>query len=143
MPKWDAVTFVKHAKEQCPAHVVNVLEDLVQFTLREADVSGWGRGEETGMITYKVRSDEGILPLFNLTTDGQVKFYINYLRNKEVAKEILRDYRLKIESTFLLDLEQDVYPHDVNHPVDDLFHTQNQVEKFKNAIQGVTARLHQ
>ena len=47
MPKWDAVTFVKHAKDQCPAHVVNVLEDLVQFTLKEADVSGWGRGEET------------------------------------------------------------------------------------------------
>ncbi len=143
MPKWDPISFVKHAKQQCPAHVVNVLEDLVQFTVKEADVANWGRGEETGLITFKVRSDEGMLPLFNLNTDGYVKFYINYLREKDVAKEILRDYRLKIESTFLLDLGEDVYPHDVNHPVDDLFHTQNQVEKFKHAILGVTARLHQ
>ena len=143
MPKWDPVTFVKHAKDQCPAHVVNVLEDLVRFIVREADVTAWGRGEETGMITYKARSDEGLLPLFNLTTDGYVKFYINYLREKNIAHEILRDYQLKVESTFLLDLGEEVYSHDVNHPLDDLFHTQNQVEKFKHAIQGVSARLHQ
>ena len=143
MPKWDAVTFVKQAKDQCPAHVVNVLEDLVRFIVREADVTGWGRGEETGMITYKARSDEGLVPLFNLTTDGYMKFYINYLRQKNVAHEILRDYQLKVESTFLLDLGEEVYSHDLNHPLDDLFHTQNQVEKFKRAIQGVSARLHQ
>ncbi|MCK4577388.1 MAG: hypothetical protein KAU50_01280 [Candidatus Marinimicrobia bacterium] len=119
------------------------MEDLVQFTIAESDLVAWGRGDETGMITYKARSDEGPLPLFNITTDGQIKFYINYLREKGVAKEILRDYQLKIESTFLLDLDVEVYPHDVGHQVDDLFHTQNQVDKFKHAIQGVTARLHQ
>ncbi len=143
MAKWDTKTFIQYSKSQCPAHVVNVMEDLVQFTIAESDLVAWGRGDETGMITYKARSDEGPLPLFNITTDGQIKFYINYLREKGVAKEILRDYQLKIESTFLLDLDVEVYPHDVGHQVDDLFHTQNQVDKFKHAIQGVTARLHQ
>ena len=143
MAKWDPVTFIQSAKAQCPPHVVNVLEELVKFTSEEADVVSWGRGDDTGMVTYKARSDAGLLPIFNLTTDGQVKFYINYLREKQVAKEIIRDYQLKMESTFLLELDTDVNPHDVGRPVDDLFHTHNQIEKFKHAIQGVTARLHQ
>ena len=143
MAKWKPETFILFAKAQCPAHVVNVLEDLVNFTTREADVVSWGRGDETGMVTFKVRSDHGILPLFNLNTEGQIKLFVNYLREKQVAREILRDYQLRMESTFLLELDPDLYPHDVFHPVDDLFHTQNQVEKFKHAILGVTARLHQ
>jgi hypothetical protein len=143
MAKWDPLTFVQFAKEQCPAHVVNVLEDLVKFTLQASDAVSWGRGDETGMVTFKARSDEGLLPLFNLTTDGHVKLFVNYLREKQVGREILRDYQLKMESTFLLELDPEIYPHDVLHPVDDLFHTQNQVQKFKNAILGVTARLHQ
>ncbi len=143
MAKWDQATFIKFAKGKCPAHVVNVLEDLLKFTSETADSLTWGRGDETGMMTFKAKSDEGLLPLFNLTTDGQIKFYINHLREKGVAKEIIRDYQLKIESTFLLDLSEDFYPHDVGHQVDDLFHTQNQIEKFKHAIKGATARLHQ
>lgn len=143
MAKWDPEAFSQFAKAQCPAHVVNVLEDLVNFTTRSADLVGWGRGDETGMVTFRARSDEGVLPLFSLTTDGQIKLFTNCLRDKQVAREILRDYQLKMESTFLLDLDPEIYPHDVYHPVDDLFHTQNQVEKFKNAILGVTARLHQ
>ncbi|UCD39110.1 MAG: hypothetical protein JSW54_06420 [Fidelibacterota bacterium] len=143
MAKWDPITFIQFAKDQCPAHVVNVLEDLVNFAIGEADAVNWGRGDETGMVTFKARSDEGVLPLFNLTTDGHIKLFVNYLREKQVAREILRDYQLKMESTFLLDLDPEIYPLDVLHPVDDLFHTQNQIEKFKNAILGVTARLHQ
>ncbi len=143
MAKWDPTTFLQFAKAQCPVHVVKVLEDLVAFSQKEADLVAWGRGRETGMLTYRARSDEGVLPLFNITTDGQIKFFINHLRNKGVAREIIRDYQLKVESTFLLDLSPEVYPQDVFHPVDDLFHTQNQVEKFKNSILGVTARLHQ
>lgn len=143
MTKWNPDTFIQFAKAQCPTHVVSVLEDLVKFTNAESDIVSWGRGEETGMVTFKVRSDDGPLPLFSLTTDGQIKLFVNYLREKQVAREILRDYQLKMESTFLLELDPDVYPHDVFHPVDDLFHTQNQIQKFKNAILGVTARLHQ
>jgi len=143
MGKWNPTTFIQFAKAQCPAHVVNVLEDLVHFTVREADMVAWGRGEETGMITFRARSDEGVLPLYSVTTDGQIKLCNNYLREKQIAREILRDYQLKMESTFLLELDPEIYPHDVFHPVDDLFHTQSQIEKFKNAILGVTARLHQ
>jgi len=143
MAKWNPETFNQYTKAQCPAHVVNVLEDLVKFVIQGADIISWGRGDETGMVTFKARSDEGDLPLFSLTTDGQIKLFTNYLREKQVAREILRDYQLKMESTFLLDLNPEIYPADVYHPVDDLFHTQNQVEKFKNAIQGVSARLHQ
>ncbi len=143
MAKWNPQTFHEFTKAQCPTHVVNVLEDLVKFTVDNADLVSWGRGDETGMVTFKARSDYGLLPLFSITTDGHVKLFTNYLREKQVAREILRDYQLKMESTFLLDLDPEIYSHDVQHPVDDLFHTQNQVEKFKHAILGVTARLHQ
>ena len=143
MAKWDPPTFIQYAKAQCPAHVVNVMEELVNYAVDESDKVSWGRGEETGMVTFKARYDEGRLPLFSVTTDGQIKLYVNYLREKQIVREILRDYQLKMESTFLLELDEDIYPHDVFHPVDDLFHTQSQVDKFKHAINGVTARLHQ
>ena len=143
MAKWNRAAFIEHAKSRCPAHVINVMEDLIGFIEDEADTTGWGRGEERGMISFKARSDEGLLPLFYLTTDGQMKFHVNYLRNKNTPKEILRDYQLRLESTFLLELSSEHYPQDVFFSIDDLFHTQNQVDKFKHAIRGVKARFHQ
>ena len=143
MAKWNKQTFMNAAREACPAYVVQVLSELVAFCMEQSDAVAWGRGEETGMITFRARSDEGMMPLFHLTTDGQIRFQINTLREKAIPAEILRDYQLKLESTFLLDMDEDSYPTDIQHPVDDLFHTHNQVEKFMHAIRGVTARLHQ
>ena len=95
-------------------------------------------------MTYKCNSDDyGIVPLFLLTTNGQIKFQLNYLRNKVKKKEIIRDYQLKLESNFMLDFDEEFYPSDVYHDVSELFVMKADIDKFKHTIKGISDRLYQ
>ena len=95
-------------------------------------------------MTFKCKSiDYGTLSLFNLTSNGQIKFPLNALRSKIIKKEIVRDYQLKLESNFMMYFDEDVYPSDVFYSIDELFVMQVEVQKFILTIQGVAARLHQ
>ncbi|MBC8479449.1 MAG: hypothetical protein H8D46_03205 [FCB group bacterium] len=144
MAKWNKGTFIDCLKENCQPHVVNVVMELIKYSETDADVLAWGRGEGHGTMTYKVRSDDwGIVPIFHVTTDGKIKFLLNYMRSKVRKKEILRDYTLKLESNFMMDFEEDVYPSDIYFQIEELFHTHYEVDKFKRTVTGIQARLHQ
>ena len=65
------------------------------------------------------------------------------IRNKICKREILRDYQLKIESNFMLDFSEELYPSDIYHELDDLFTIKTEVDKFLNTIEGISARLRQ
>jgi len=144
MAKWNKKTFVASLKEKCQPYAVNVVMDLIKFAESSADIVAWGRGEGHGTMTYKCKSDDwGIIPVFHVTTDGKIKFLLNYMRNKVRKREILRDYTLKLESNFGMDFAEDVYSSDIYFPVEELFHTNAEVEKFKHTVQGISARLHQ
>ena len=56
---------------------------------------------------------------------------------------VLRDLLIKLESNFLRDYDEEEYPSDVFVPMDQLFHTENQVEKFLKTMEGATYRLRQ
>ncbi|HIC51777.1 MAG TPA: hypothetical protein EYO96_03880, partial [Candidatus Marinimicrobia bacterium] len=86
--KWNKEKFIKELQTQASREVVKVSERLCDFTERDADESAWGRGSEYGTLTYKSKSDFGLISLFQLTTRGQIKFQINNLRQKGVAKAI-------------------------------------------------------
>ena len=43
---------------------------------------------------------------------------------------VVRDVVLKLESNFIRDYDEVEYPSDVFVPIDELFHTENQLEKF-------------
>ena len=95
-------------------------------------------------MVFKCKSDDfGLVPLFHLTTDGFIKFQLNYLRDNIGKREIVRDFQLKLESNFLMDFDQDEYPTDLFHEVDELFNIKHEVEKFEDTIQGISARLRQ
>ena len=144
MVKWNQDLFIKTIKEQCQTRVSNIVVDLVKFTELEADIISWGRGEGYGTMTYKCKSDDfGLLPLFHLTTNGQIKFPLNFLRTKIIKKEIINDFQLKLESNFMMYFDEDVCPSDVYFNIDDLFLMKSEVDKFIFTIQGITARLHQ
>ncbi len=50
-------------------------------------------------MTFKCKSEDyGFIPLFNITTNGKIKFHINYLREKVEANEITKDYQLKLKA---------------------------------------------
>ena len=141
--KWNKEKFIKELQTQASREVVKVSEGLCDFTERDADESAWGRGSEYGTLTYKSKSDFGLISLFQLTTRGQIKFQINNLRQKGVAKAILRDYLIKLESNFLRDYDERNYPSDSFEEISELFTTSAQLNKFITCIEGVSYRLRQ
>ena len=144
MAKWNKELFIKTAKESCQTRISNVIVDLVKFTQEHADLITWGRGEGYGTMTFKCKSiDYGLIPLFHLTSNGQIKFPLNLLRQKITKKEIVRDYQLKLESNFMMYFDEEMYPADILYTIDELFVMQVEVQKFILTIQGISARLHQ
>ena len=95
-------------------------------------------------MTFKCKShDYGFLPLFYITTNGRIKFSINLLRSKIAQPEIIRDFQLKLESSFLMDFDSSDYPADIYHQLEDMFTMRSEVNKFISTIQSLSARLHQ
>ena len=117
---------------------------MVKFTEKTADVIQWGKGEDHGTMRYKCKTDDyGILPLFEITTNGHINFLINHLRSKIRNREIIFDYQLKLESNFMMDFNEEDYPSDIYHHIDDIFTIKQEVDKFINTIKGISDRLHQ
>ncbi len=144
MAKWNKELFIKTIKESCQTRISNIVVDLVKFTEEEADLITWGRGEGYGTMTFKCKSiDYGVIPLFHLTSNGQIKFPLNFLKQKIIKKEIVREYQLKLESNFMMYFDEEVYPTDIFYTIDELFVMQIEVQKFTLTIQGISARLHQ
>jgi len=144
LARWNKELFIKTIKESCQTRVSNIIVDLVKFTEEEADLISWGRGEGYGTMTFKCKSiDYGIIPLFHLTSNGQIKFPLNLLKQKIIKKEIVKDYQLKLESNFMMYFDEEVYPSDIFYTIDELFVMQIEVQKFILTIQGISARLHQ
>ena len=144
MSKWNKDTFVQTTKSKCEPRISNIVLALVNFTDDEADQVTWGRGEGYGTMTYKCKSvDFGLIPLFHLTTNGQIKFPLNLLRQRILKKEIISDFQLKLESNFMMYFDEDEQPSDVFFNIDELFLMKTEIDKFIFTIQGITARLHQ
>ena len=113
MSKWNKDTFVQTTKSKCEPRISNIVLALVNFTDDEADQVTWGRGEGYGTMTYKCKSvDFGLIPLFHLTTNGQIKFPLNLLRQRILKKEIISDFQLKLESNFMMYFDEDEQPSD-------------------------------
>ena len=144
MSKWNKDTFIPDVKDNCNPTISNIIVDLVNFSIAEADVVNWGRGEGYGTMTYKCKSEDyGLIPLFHLTTNGQIKIPINLLRSKVRKKEIINDLQLKLESNFMMYFDEETCSTDVFYKIEDLFIIKSEVDKFIFTIQGIAARLHQ
>ena len=144
MSKWNKDTFIPVVKDNCNPTISNIIVDLVNFSIADADVVNWGRGEGYGTMTYKCKSEDyGLIPLFHLTTNGQIKIPINFLRSKVRKKEIINDLQLKLESNFMMYFDEETCSTDVFYKIEDLFIIKSEVDKFIFTIQGIAARLHQ
>ncbi len=144
MAKWDKDTFLKTTKENCESQISNIVLELVKCAESRADIVQWGRGKGYGTMRYKCKTDDyGVLPLFEITTNGQINFLLNALRSKVRKKEILRDYQLKLESNFMMDFDESGYTSDIYHDLGEIFTIKQEVDKFINTIKGITDRLHQ
>ena len=105
-------------------------------------MSCW-RGDDHGTFTFRCSSDVGMLPLFHMTSHGHLNLQVNFLREKELPKQVLRDMIVKIEANFLRDYDEESYPVDSYEEMEYLFHTYSQVDKFLSTMEGVVYRLKQ
>ena len=143
MSNWDKEQFISHLREKCSREVAKIGVSIIEFSEKNADDISWGRGHDHGTLTYRCNTDVGTIPLFHMTSIGQLNLQINFMRNKEIPPMVIRDVVLKLESNFLRDYDEIEYPSDVFVPIDELFHTENQVEKFLKTMEGCTYRLRQ
>lgn len=141
--KWDKESFLDDLRANTNREVAKIGEQLCEFAQQNADVAGWGRGDEYGTLTFKAKSDFGLVSLFQITSRGCIKFYINALRQKGIPKPVLRDFLLKLESNFLKDYDVERHPSDSFEDIGELFNTSTQVSKFTQCIQGIVYRLRQ
>ena len=143
MSNWDKDLFIEHLREHCNREIAKVGVSIIEFTEKHADDISWGRGTDHGTLTFRCETDVGPVPLFHMTSTGQLNLQINFMRNKELPPMVLRDVVLKLESNFLRDYDEIEYPSDVFVPMDELFHTEHQIEKFLKTMEGATYRLRQ
>ena len=143
MANWDKDSFIENMREHCNREIAKIGEAIIQFSELHASDISWGRGSDHGTMTFRCNSDDGIIPLFHMTSSGQLNLQINFMRSKEIPAMVIRDVVIKLESNFLRDYDEEGYPSDVFVSMEDLFHTQTQVDKFIKTMEGVSYRLKQ
>lgn len=143
MVKWSKKMFVNHINEICENDVAMICLELIDFSEKTSDELSWGTGEDFGTMTYRCNSDYGLLPLFRLSSHGKINLQLNFLRSKNLHKQVLQDMIIKFESNFLRDYDQESYPSDSYEPLEDLICTNKQLHSFMKAIEGCTYRLKQ
>ena len=143
MSTWNKKSFIEHLRGNCNREITKIGVSIIDFAEKCADDMSWGRGADHGTLTYRCETDIGPLPLFHMTSTGQLNLQINFMRSKEIPPMVLRDMILKMESNFLRDYDENEYPSDIFVPMDELFHTQSQVDKFIKTMEGCTYRLKQ
>ena len=143
MSKWTKDQFVEDMRNKCSREIAKIGEKIIEFSDTYASEVTWGRGDGHGTFTFRSDSDVGVLPLFHMTSDGQMNLQINFLREKELPKQVMRDLVVKMEANFLRDYDHESYPVDGYEEMEYLFHTYSQVDKFLGAIEGCVYRLKQ
>ena len=143
MAKWSKKMFINHINETCENDVVMICLELIDFSEKTSDELSWGTGEDFGTMTYRCNSDYGLLPLFRLSSNGKINFQLNFLRSKNLHKQVLQDMIIKFESIFLRDYDKESYPSDSYEPLEDLICTNKQLHLFMKAIEGCIYRLKQ
>jgi len=143
MAKWDKESFIEDMQSKCNREVTKIGKKIIEFSENNADEITWGRGTEHGTLTYRAESDFGVLSVFHLTSEGKINLQINFLREKNLPPQVMRDLTVKLESNFLLEFDEEMYPIDVFTEVEDLFHTTSQIDKFIKAIETFSYRLRQ
>ena len=143
MVTWNKKNFISDLRANCTREVSKIGLELIEFSEKFADNITWGRGSDKGTLTFRVDSDAGMIPLFHLSSDGKINLLINFLRTKDIPKQVIKDLELKLESNFLRDYDEEMYPSDVFENIENLFHTKTQLEKFLKTMEGVVYRLRQ
>ena len=79
MSVWEKNSFVEHLREQCNREIAKIGVSIIEFSEKFADDISWGRGSDHGTLTYRCDTDVGSIPLFHMTSSGQLNLQINFI----------------------------------------------------------------
>ena len=74
MSKWTKDHLLRICNK-CSREIAKIGERIIELIPMQARLL-WGRGEDRGTFTFRSDSDVGMLPLFHMTSDGQMNFQI-------------------------------------------------------------------
>ena len=77
MSKWTKERFNEDLRNRCSREIAKIGEKIIEFSDTHASEVTWGRGGDHGTFTFRSDSDVGMLPLFHMTSEGQMNFQIN------------------------------------------------------------------
>lgn len=83
MSKWTKSEFVEALRTNCSREIAKIGERIIEFSEEHASEMSWGRGDGHGTFTFRCNSDFGMLPIFHMTSDGQLNLQVNFLREKD------------------------------------------------------------
>ena len=89
MSKWTKEEFVEDLRSKCTREIAKIGERIIEFSEEHASEMTWGRGDDHGTFTFRCSSDVGMLPLFHMTSHGHLNLQVNFLREKELPKQVL------------------------------------------------------
>jgi len=87
--KWTREEFLRDAKDKCDSKTFKAVEDLLDFSYKNADKVTYGTGSE-GLFSYKLNTANGIITPFYVKADGFVQFSLGFLKTQEkIPSEII------------------------------------------------------
>ena len=64
-------------RDNCNREIAKIGLSIIEFSEAYGTDLSWGRGTDHGTLTYRCDSDIGPLPLFHMTSKGQLSLQIN------------------------------------------------------------------
>jgi len=136
---WTPEKFLADARSKIQDDkTYNILAALYDFTKSNADVLDFGRGSESGSMTFKFKDDRaasGLVSIFTIWTGGSIRFRFANIK-KRIGEENVKLYFNKLKGI----LPSQLWTEDAlggNGPafsLNEIFKDEKTVKRFKTAV---------
>jgi hypothetical protein len=134
---WNKDSFLEEAKRINSAEIFKLIKDFLDFSYRTASKVSYGTGNE-GIFRYVIKVDKGESTPFFVTSEGLMKFNLDWLLEQGKADE-----KAVLEFIDNLKLIEDINFKDGKSIVDlkELVYRGEVIEKIKKEIKRFTKKL--
>jgi hypothetical protein len=134
---WNKDSFLEEAKRINSAEIFKIIKDFLDFAYRTASKITYGTGNE-GIFRYVIKVDKGESTPFFVTSEGLMKFNLDWLLEQGKADE-----KAVLEFIDNLKLIEDINFKDGKSIVDlkELVYRGEVIEKIKKEIKRFTKKL--
>ena len=147
--QWTEELFLQDSREKNDEKTCQIITDLYEFTKQSADVVEWGRGQEKGTFTFKLRhpdSKSGVISLIDVRSNGTITFRFGNI-TKRLGKEITANSFNKPQPLkFIKDRSKEgalTSDWGTGGPISEVLPDQKSIQALKTAILDFTREVRQ